>query len=273
MGFKDVMKKVGKIGLMAAPYVAAPFTGGLSLAATGLANKAVNKWSAKDAANAEAKGLAPSKFDNILGKVGTVSSLASSFVPGGALGNIGKLSSAVSGAGKAANIAKNITKAASPLIGGSYNPSSGAGSAVGTPGIMPQNQPGKIDWEGMLNTGIGTARDVFANRQPSGGGYGQQGGYGQPMGQPMNQQAGGIGPGSAQGIMDQSNPNLAYALQAGRKQAIMNQPFRRGATVTTENPDDAENPFISKLPRIYPNKKSGIAPSGGGMRSAVRRTA
>ncbi len=90
MGFWN---KLGKIALTAAPYVAAPFTGGASLAATGLANKAVQKWSQKDAEKAAAKGLAPSKFDSVLGKVGNIASTASMFIPGGQLGAIGKAGS------------------------------------------------------------------------------------------------------------------------------------------------------------------------------------
>ena len=61
--------KLGKIGLAAAPYVAAPFTGGASLAFAPAANAAVQKWNQHDAANNAAKGLAPSSFDKVLGGV------------------------------------------------------------------------------------------------------------------------------------------------------------------------------------------------------------
>lgn len=72
--------KLGKIALTAAPYVAAPFTGGMSLATTGLANAAVQKWNQKDAEKAMARGLAPSKFDQNLGRVGQIGGLASNFI-------------------------------------------------------------------------------------------------------------------------------------------------------------------------------------------------
>ena len=52
--------KLGKIALTAAPYVAAPFTGGASLAFTPMANQAVGAWNAKDANKRAAQGLAPS---------------------------------------------------------------------------------------------------------------------------------------------------------------------------------------------------------------------
>lgn len=88
------LSKLGKIALTAAPYVAAPFTGGLSLLGTGAANKAVQKWSESDAKKNLAKGLAPSKFDSVLGKVGTGASMASMFIPGGQLGMLGKAGNA-----------------------------------------------------------------------------------------------------------------------------------------------------------------------------------
>jgi len=64
MGF---WSKLGKIGLAAAPYIAAPFTGGASLSFAPMTNKALGAWNAKDAQNNAAQGLGPSKFDSILG--------------------------------------------------------------------------------------------------------------------------------------------------------------------------------------------------------------
>jgi hypothetical protein len=84
-------KKVGKIALTAAPYVAAPFTGGLSLMAAPATQKIVQKWSESDAKKNLAKGLAPSKFDSVLGKVGQGASMASMFIPGGQLGALGNM--------------------------------------------------------------------------------------------------------------------------------------------------------------------------------------
>lgn len=122
--------KIGKVLLTAAPYVAAPFTGGASLAATGLANKAVQKWSEKDAKKAISKGLAPSKFDQVLGKVGGIASLATSVMPTGALGNLGLLGKA----GAAANAGSKIAKAGSitsKVLGG-INRTTGDRSSAGT---------------------------------------------------------------------------------------------------------------------------------------------
>jgi hypothetical protein len=137
MGFWN---KLGKIALTAAPYVAAPFTGGASLAATGLANKAVQKWSASDAAKAEAKGLAPSNFDKILGRVGNVASTASMFIPGGQLGALGKAGTTASKLAGTANKLSNFQKimgGVSAATGGSYNPSARGNDTgyAGSPGF------------------------------------------------------------------------------------------------------------------------------------------
>jgi hypothetical protein len=80
MGF---WSKLGKIGLSIAPYVAAPFTGGASLAFAPAARTAVSAWNAKDAKNNAAKGLAPSKFDSILGMASDI---------GGMVGGAGGMS-------------------------------------------------------------------------------------------------------------------------------------------------------------------------------------
>jgi len=74
---------------------------------TGAANKAVQKWSESDAKKNAAKGLAPSKFDSILGKVGAGAAIGSMFIPGGQLGMFGKAGDA---AGKAASVASNTGK-------------------------------------------------------------------------------------------------------------------------------------------------------------------
>ena len=86
MGFWN---KLGKIALQAAPYVAAPFTGGASLLATGATQKLGQKWAQHDAEKAIAKGLAPSKFDKYLGMASMGAGLGS-MAFGGALGNLGK---------------------------------------------------------------------------------------------------------------------------------------------------------------------------------------
>lgn len=182
MGFWN---KLGKIALTAAPYVAAPFTGGASLAATGLANKAVQKWSQKDAEKAMAKGLAPSKFDSVLGKVGNIASTASMFIPGGQLGALGKAGSTgaklAGTAGKLSNFQK-IMGGVSAATGGSYNPRSGGDTDYvrGDVNSVANRVGGRGGWQDALGS-------IF-NR--GGGGYG--GGYGTP---PFIEERGGFGSG------------------------------------------------------------------------------
>jgi hypothetical protein len=159
--------KLGKIALTAAPYVAAPFTGGASLLATGAANKAVQKWSEHDAKNNLAKGLAPSKFDSALGKVGGISSLASMFIPGGQLGMIGK-------AGDAASKGSGITNFLSGLAGKAGGGLAGtAGNVAGTVGMnalnniggdgqsQPQNPP--VQSNPQMTTGLGPSSQMSFN--------------------------------------------------------------------------------------------------------------
>jgi hypothetical protein len=73
-----IWSKIGKIGLMAAPYVAAPFTGGASLSFAPAASQAVKGWNARDANKAATKGLGPSKFDQYLGLAGDIGGMAGS---------------------------------------------------------------------------------------------------------------------------------------------------------------------------------------------------
>jgi len=80
MGF---WSKLGKIGLAAAPYIAAPFTGGASLALAPMTNQALGAWNSHDAQSNAAKGLGPSKFDQILGLGSNIAGAVSSFKSGG----------------------------------------------------------------------------------------------------------------------------------------------------------------------------------------------
>jgi hypothetical protein len=115
---------------------------------------------------------------------------------------------------------------------------------------------------GNIGQGARTAQDVMgavgAARGAMGGGMG---GYRTP---PFNPNAGGYpgaqrripgrAMGQAVGRMDQRNPNLAYAIQRGRNEAMMNQPWRTPPI----NPDPTQ-----QLPPIYPNMGGGggIGPS------------
>lgn len=112
---------------------------------------------------------------------------------------------------------------------------------------------------GNIGTGARTAQDVAgavgAMRGAMGGG-----GYRTP---PFNPNGAGIMGGAgamrtqrgmAMPRMDQRAPNLAYAIQRGRNEAMMNQPWR----TPPFNPDPTQ-----QLPPIYPNRGGGggIGPS------------
>lgn len=231
MGFWN---KLGKIALSAAPYVAAPFTGGLSLAATGLTNKAVQKWSEKDAKNAVSKGLAPSKFDSILGKVNAGAGLASSFMPSNAFGSVGALSKAVGGASKGAKLANQIGRGASGALGGSFNGS----QAPQEGGNIGRN----TDWGGLATNVLG---EVMNSR---GGGIG-------PSAVPRETQVNQAVPRSTS---SQYNP-----ITAGRQAAVKSQPFREGYDITTRYGEpDEEGKFATNVQRM-PAIPSDFAPTKG----------
>ena len=265
MSFKSVMKKVGKIALTAAPYVAAPFTGGLSLAATGLANKAVAKWSEHDAKNAIAKGLAPSNFDKVLGKVGNYASMASSFLPTGALGSVGKLSSAVGGASKAAKIATTAGKAASNVLGGSYNGSKSSapvGNDLPSQGGIAGNIGRNTNWEGLArNVGTQAVGDIMARRSGSTSSSGSAVPRSTGLGPSSSSSVGSAVPRSSgsytggaryQQGMDLNNPNLANSISAGRSAGVKDQGFRRGYDVTTTygEPNEETGLYETKTTRM-----------------------
>ena len=237
MGFKNVMKKIGKIALTAAPYVAAPFTGGASLMATGLANKAVQKWSEHDAKDAIAHGLEPSSFDRVLGKVGGVAGLASSFIPTNALGAIGMLGKA----GKAATTAGKVGQATSTAskIGKVLNTASKVGSIAGPAvGMIAAARGGQ-----SRTGGIGPSQQAVSR---TAGDVMPRGGYRYNQ-NPMNQ-------------LDQSSPNLSQSIFQGRQEAIKNQPYRKGYDVTTQiGEPDEEGKYqtqVSRMPQIFPNTRS-----------------
>lgn len=273
MGFWN---KLGKIALQAAPYVAAPFTGGASLLATGATQKLGQKWAESDAKKAAAKGLGPSKFDKILGGISAGAGMASSFMPGSALGKIGML-------GKAGNTGKaltgwqgalsNVAKGASGKGGGGWQGALGnlAMSRVGGGGI---STPPYIEESGGFGGGRGgggwqeTLRGVLDRSGPSNDGVPNLGnrigipgdamnlgGDGRAI--PRNPAEGRFGQqmlrqfGPVMGRQDQSNPNLALSIGAGRMEAIRNQPFRKGYDINTLG-DDNTTVTTSRMPRIVP---------------------
>ena len=235
MSVKSVLKKIGKVALTAAPYVAAPFTGGASLMATGLANKAVQKWSEHDAKDAIAHGLAPSKFDSVLGKIGTVSSLASSFIPTNALGSIGMLGSAGKAASTAAKTGSVLSKAAD------------AGSKVAK-GVSIANKVKKVADVAIPAIGAAAAIKGISG---SGGNTGNVGtGIGPSNPNVMNSNVNG----PITGQYTPYQPDANSAVNRGRLAGARDQGFRRGYDVTTRIglPDDEGNykTQVSRMPRI-----------------------
>lgn len=181
--------KLGKIGLAAAPYVAAPFTGGASLLAAPATSKALNAWNQKDANNAAMQGKAPSGFDRALGMgTGIASNVA------GIAGGIGAI--------------KNI--------GGMK----GLGPSKGADFMGPQQSFGSkmsnLPWGNIAKGAAIGGGALVAGKMISG------------MGNNNQQQQGGIGPSGGYGSGWQNRtPNLESYIQQGRQDAMMNQPWRQ----------------------------------------------
>lgn len=260
MGFWN---KLGKIALQAAPYVAAPFTGGASLYAIPATQKLGEKWASSDAKKAAEKGLAPSKFDKYLGMASNVASLASGT---GALGKFG--SAAYSGVnaannasklGKAASTAKTLSgwqqkiKQGSQIASMAMGGSPYAGQANVTSSVPQGNQGGLGGWQGALASGIGdlmnsrnpsdqsapqftSGQQIPSNNRQAYGPVMPRGGYGYNQ-DPMNQ-------------LNQNSPNLAQSIFQGRQNAMRDQPFRSGYTTQVQGPDDTI--FTQTQPPIYP---------------------
>jgi hypothetical protein len=195
--------KLGKIAITAAPYVAAPFTGGASLLAVPAANKAVSAWSQHDANVAAGKGLAPSSFDKYLGMAGGIAGMAGG---AGAFGGLGD----------------------------SY-------SAGNFTGANPANSKfGNVMNAGMAGVGIANAIGNANQSSPSN----------------QSNSTTGIGPTSVPSY-NSSNPDIAGALNAGKRQAIRNQPFRAGYDISWPGADStATNPttVTNHMPSIFSPK-------------------
>lgn len=219
--------KLGKIALTAAPYVAAPFTGGASLAFTGLANQAVGAWNQKDANKRAAQGLGPSSFDRAIGMAGNVGSLA------GGMGAFGKMGGN--------NFSANAFKGTGQGLSGWQNALSKTGGAINQmygSGMLPQfGGTGVNPGGGYEQEGTGGAIGPSQNFQQSG------------MGRFNRQARNMLGP--VMGNMDQSNPNLAEGLASGRMEAIRNQPWRGGYDTQVLGNDD-ESIITSRMPTISP---------------------
>jgi hypothetical protein len=224
MGFWN---KLGKAALIAAPYVAAPFTGGTSLLLTGAANAAEHKWAQHDAEKAIAEGKEPSKFDRYLGLGANVAGVASGIGALGSLGGTagslaGSLGNAASTGTRIANIG-NLANAGMGIAGEAKNiASSGSGSGIGPSGTSNTTNKG-------MDNGIGPSSTTLSGVMPKGGyNYDQN---------PMNQ-------------LNQSNPNLASSIFQGRQEAIRNQPFRAGYDVN-HLASDGKTAYVSRMPSIF----------------------
>jgi hypothetical protein len=273
MGFWN---KLGKIALQAAPYVAAPFTGGASLMATGATQKLGQKWAEHDAKDAISKGLAPSKFDKYLGMASAGAGLGS-MAFGGALSGLGKAGAVSSGVGKGAQLSSiaskavptasklgNVAKIASAAVGkgniGGWQGAVGklAGNAIGSkvlgaPLSDATSQPG---WEAQLGSLLSraTSGDLEGNQGSVTGGSNT--GVASNTSAPSNDMR---AAGSVNGFpinAGQARPRNLSMIDQGRNAALMSQPWRVGYDVRAQGPDDAQgNPQVitSHNPAIYPN--------------------
>jgi hypothetical protein len=250
--------KIGKIALTAAPYIAAPFTGGASLSLAPLANKAVGKWNERDAQKQyEKTGIAPSpnKANQIMGMVGDFASgMSGSGGWGGAGGTLGGKTGSIlrdigSQTGAGGGFGGMVGRAASGGRGGIsptwentvMNGGWGGGFGGGG-GSSPGFGGGSFDWggggmnttqpmgkQGSIGGLLGGAIEAIMNRRGVGGQPQYEAG-GTPAGSVSRGQQGGQiydGPiGRRLGVgnqVDQSMPNLSYALAQGKAEAMRNQ--------------------------------------------------
>ena len=219
--------KLGKIALTAAPYVAAPFTGGASLAFTGLANQAVGAWNAKDAQKRAAQGLGPSSFDRAVGMAGNIGSMAGGMGAFGKIGGSNFSGDAFRGTGKG-------------LTGWQGN--------LAKAGGIGSNIMGQMGGLGQAAGGYQQQYEPTMGQQPIGGSNQAPG-----MNRFNRQARRTLGP--VMGNMDQSNPNLAEGLASGRMEAIRNQPWRGGYDTQVLG-NDGESVVTSRMPTISPFQRN-----------------
>jgi hypothetical protein len=230
--------KLGKIALQAAPYVAAPFTGGASLLATGATQKLGQKWAEHDAKKAIEKGIAPSKFDKYLGMASAGAGLGS-MAFGGALSNLGKAGSVGAGVGKGASLASIASKATPVAKVGGFAGNLGKIATIGSNalGVAPRGagmESGSGGWQGQL---AGLAGQVIAGRGEREVPRGEE---------PTSTTLSSVNTARPRGIF-----NVADALNRGRDQAIINQPFRTGYDTVVQGDDDTT--LTHRMPEIYTN--------------------
>lgn len=228
------LSKLGKIALVAAPYVAAPFTGGASLMATGATNMALQKWNQKDAQKRAAQGLAPSKFDKFLGYASTGAGVASGL---GAFGGLSGAAGMAGNAGKvagAANTASKVSKFANTLNNVNKGLTIAGAAAPIVSELASRGGGGSAASDARSTSGLSPSGSAMERN-----GVMPRGGYNY-RNNPMNQ-------------VDQSNPNLATSIFQGRQEAMNNQPFRSGYTVNNLGRDEV--PYSFEQGPIYPNNE------------------
>ena len=307
MGF---WSKLGKIGLQAAPYVAAPFTGGASLAFAPIANRAsgmINTSPGFDRTMGVAGNIAGmaggagafDRFGNMGGDVRT---------PGGNLGTRvgtpgGAMNAVPTGRG-GGGIGPQVLPSRSSIPGGvgGYSgtnlpsKSSIPGGVSSYKGGWQENlrnignqMSGKkkedgekkgVDWKDLIGKGVAAGATAYgaykikdALENPSGNygaprqhyGAADTGSKSRGMDRFRQESERGLGP--VMGGTDQRNPNLAEGINAGRLEAIKNQPFRRGYDVHTFIARDPETdePIIGtdRMPGISVGRY-GRGGRGGG---------
>jgi len=239
MGFWN---KLGKIALQAAPYVAAPFTAGTSLMATGATQKLGQKWAEHDAKKAIAKGLAPSKFDKILGGISMGAGLASSMGMGGAITGLSKAGAAANAA-RAAGTAQKLTGFQNALS----KVGQGAGIAMG---VAPRGAGTNLveGGEGNIGGGLNGWQGKLAGL--GGLAMSQFGGDGQ-----VQDQGGLPQVGSNQALPRSNNyagSSMAQALAAGKNDALRNQPWRAGYDIVSPPLKEGDPDVRTPMPPIYP---------------------
>jgi len=293
MGFWN---KLGKIALTAAPYVAAPFTGGASLAFAPMAKQAVGAWSASDARKNAEKGLGPSKFDSYLDLAGNVAGMASG---AGAMGKFGagqyggtSPSSWQGKLGKATSVLDNpmvmsANSKGSARFGGGYagnraadyegddmydSPMTASNKKGGVSGFI--DKLGGAKGIGAIAGGVGGAialKKILDSRSnehdvPKAESYGP-GPEPRDMGTSRFQRRMQRELGPVMGQANQNNPNLALSIGQGKMDAMSDQPFRGGYDVRNlEDYDENDQPIYSytPMPRIGPGRRRRQAEYYGG---------
>lgn len=242
----DWLETLGRTALRAAPYVAAPFTGGMSLYTIPAANMAADRWGQSDINQGEGQ----QGFERWASPIGHIAGLGSMFTGGYGLANMGRGASAASGIGRNAaglptDIPGGTTYGMPNMGGGGGGLFSGRNLALMGAGVGGGLALGSIFNRGGGSDGNTDDRGAYYQASP----VMPRGGFNY-RNNPMYQS-------------DQSNPNLAHSIFQGRYDAMANQPFRRGYNQFSEVPNpnfDSEAEVVepefltqvTRMPSIFP---------------------